>query len=469
VARPRTAEEIAALFGQRPGDFPTEQTIYSVLALLCHYGRNLPDIHRPRPSLRPWQRIVLRVWITYARTGFEGARQGAGKTMLAALYLTCCLILNHTAGIGMPTLEQASSILMKRALLYMRVLEPLLGMRRTMDNVRHVTWEHGAELRAMSTNEAGFCSTQGYTVSVLFLDEAHELKWASIGYYTPLVNVAMKQGRGKIIILGPAGPLDSAIERAKNSGYEIEVWNDEAISAMDDAWRAGLPAGHPELRELSWREVFEAEERGTDPITYNQFYRLLPVTAGGLLVLPNLRETSDGFLEAGQPTMRWTIDVGKIVDSTLIGRWTICGDNYELMETRRWHGVPYGEVAQQLIAYLDQYPWIPRHVGIEVTGPGEVLADTLVLLDPRFRSMRRIKTTDTPGPNRSDGRKTRWMKRLIWRNLRGKLGIREKNIRDELAPLVYSVGEAGRYDWPHSDALSVLFLNEAMGLTPMGV
>lgn len=469
--RTRSAQELAALFGKAPGDSPDVAMIHEVNALLHVYGRYLPMADQPPVlSTRPWQRQGLASLCREPYWVYEAARQAGGKSTICSVYLAADLILANPWCVGMPTLEQASSIVLHRTQLYMKILEKPLGMRRRLDNVRHMAWEHGADIRALSTNEAGVFSSQGYTRRGVLIDEGHELPFSSLGYFTPLVLVAMKKRRGKMIVIGPAGTMDSTIERVKGlKNYHVEYWPDERIIEMDDARRATLPPGHPELKEQSWRERFAEEEETTDPATYNQFYRLIPVTSGGLLIFPNLREESQSWRQH-LVTRHYTIDVGKTVDSTICAKWDSTPATADLLETRRWHGLDYSVQARELIDYITADPaWHPHNVGLEVNGPGEPLADIMGSLDPRFKAIRRIKTTDNSNGPGQMGRKTRWLKAIIGRNIRGDYGVREKNVRTHLAALGYTVNDNGRYDWPHSDELSVCWLREALAQTAVGV
>jgi hypothetical protein len=455
-------EEICGVFGKRPGDLPDERMFYDVLGLLLYYGRFLPREDRPGP-LRVWQQLVLPSLIKDEYWLYEAARQAAGKSTISSIYLSADMILGNAWCVGMPTLEQASSIVLNRALSYMRVLEKPLRMRRTMDNVRHVKWEHGAQIRALSTNEAGIASSQGYTCRGVLIDEAHEMPFKSLGYFTPLIKVAMRERRGKLLVIGPAGDLESMIENFKTrQDCACHIYNDEAISVLDDARRATLPSGHPELKWRSWREAFAQEEATTDPITYNQFYRLLPVTAGGLLIFPALRAQSVHW-GAGGGMLRFTLDVGKLKDAMVCGKWVTTGNSADLVETRRWHGISYPAMQKELSDYIFGHSTATAHnVAIEVNGPGEPFVDFCIDLDSRFRQVRRIKTTDNVNGPGQVGRKTKWLKRLIGMNLRGELGVHEARTRSTLAALAYCVGTNGRYEWPHSDDLSVCWL-----LTPL--
>ena len=155
----------------------------------------------------------------------------------------------------------------------MELLAPLMQMQRTRCNRNESCWDNGARLLTLSTSTGGRRGTQGYTCRVVVIDESHEVDWAHLAYFMPLIAMARKEGRGRMLLLGVGAEARKAPSRAREvPQYATLVLDAEMISQLDAEHRARLPDDHPELTEASWAQFFEGERDLWDEDLYRQFY-----------------------------------------------------------------------------------------------------------------------------------------------------------------------------------------------------
>ena len=448
--------------------------------LLIYATKHLPKADRA-DEFRPWQPQIIRGILSHTNTILQGCRQATGKTYIAAV-VACIDLLNGERDIyGMPSLRQGSRIGLRRILNWMSCLEPILGVRRRVDQLTpeldrmdalermiglglappeplkrtkndalEVEWITGAGILAISTNEQATAGTQGYTGKRLFIDEAHEARDEYYGYYSPVIDVALRVGHGGVLVMGPGGDLESVIECKKEQDFHLEFWDDERILEMDP----------------SWRPVFERKKLELTPEMYDQMYRLLPVSAGKRYVFPHLVERADPGGDCYEQHYV-TIDVGKIVDSTAVSvtHWTPTTIN--VLTTRRWHGQDYVSQVHEIWGWINStYYWRPENIIIEINGPGGAFAD--VWRAVTGISPRRYTTTDTPGSRK----KTRCIEKLqVWAR-EGRLAVNEESSRRELMRLTYDyrlTDQGAVAVWPHSDLLSTLWLLVPATMQAVGV
>ena len=418
-----------------------------ILRLLIAATVNLPEADRPG-WWRPWQPRIFEAFLTYSLMILQGCRQAVGKTFLAGLLAVVFILLGYRVCVVLPSLRQGSRILLRRILLWMLCLEKSFGLKRRVNNALEVEWTNGGALMALSSNEAAMAGVQGYTCALLIIDESHEAPDEMFASYAPLVAIAMKEGYGMILILGVGGAEDTVIERKKAAGYHVEFWDDKRVAGMDPDW---LP-------------YFTQQERELTPEGYDKNFRCLPVRAGTRLVFPQLLS----FADPGGPSrteMLFAVDVGKVVDETVLAVVRVQYPVANVIEFRRWHGTNYVDQAQELAAHIDDnYTYLPYNVGVEVNGPGEGFADILAKIYP-FSGLTRVKTSDTPGSRR----KTLWIQELQKAAQRGTLAVGPEKERRELSRLSFEITPEGRYVWPHNDTLSTLWVFQSLTQHAVGV
>jgi len=462
MSRKMTQEQRKEFFQCDEQGLPTYESMCITNALLMRYGEHLPKTHRVGRWKGPWQSAAARHLARHRKCGIKLSRQAGGKTQDVALYIVPALLTGSVWATFMPTLIQSTRILVKRVSLWMNVLEPHFGLRRIKKEERLKDWDNGAALLALSDNPEANANIEGYTVDGASVDESHQIDWNIIGNITALMKDAEKERRERLFLIGVGGYEESAIEQAPLHGYPVIEFNDAAISALDDEARAGMAPDDPRLKELSWREVFAAEEIA-HPATYDQFYRLLPVTAGGRLMFPGLLANAEADPHS-RTRFKFGIDVGKLQDETVLMVCEQRGRVINVIETRRWHGSDYETIRDGIVKHIWGYDYIPQDVVIETNGPGEVLADWLCQSRALY-GLTRIFTTDGP-PRRM---KTQLCKDLLARAARGLLGVNPESERRELSKLAYTITEEGQYKWPHSDTLSALIAVEAGDAQVVGI
>lgn len=408
------------------GDLPNLELAEAVWDALVELGCGLPDGERPLP-MRPWQGAALRLFILHSHASLQGARQGTGKTFVAALVIACHLLLGSSVTVAMPTYRQTGAILIRRVRLFMQLLEPVMGFKCTTANNHETAWDNGARLNVLSTGSGARRGTQGWTCRVMVIDESQDLKWEDLAWFMPLVAMAMKQKRGRLLMLGVgANDLAAPTLARRHPGYASLVLDDATIGELDRMRRAQLPPGHPELREDSWAEFFAAERELWDEDKYRQFYMCqapgsgqrkvfdrVPgmVAAGASPVDLQASEASHsgergradvysamsvenrwsdvGALTGGapalpvfsQPKHYLGVDVGKQIDQTVIAILQQLGRHYNLVDCIRLPlGMSYTEQARELAALARAWGCPPGRFAVEVNGPGMALYD--VLTDP---------------------------------------------------------------------------------------
>lgn len=432
-------------------DFPWTERL---LRVLIYLGQHLPEVDRPGWWIGSWQEKIFGTLLNYRKVILQGPRQATGKSYLAALLAVIYILLGFRVVVAMPSLRQGSRILLRRIKRWMEVLEPQFGLKRIKDDELEVEWQNGGGLMALSTNEAAGKGAQGYTCALLLIDEGHEAPQDMFGIYRALVKVAMRAGYGKIVILGVGGPADSLIEFQKTTGeYELEFWNDEKIIALDPSWDAEFKA---DLAELS-------------PEDYDKFNRCLPVRAGGRLVFGALPEkiNLNAILTVKlMPPPHWVLamDVGKRVDETVLYASRVRGTMLQVEQVFRWRGTDYVKQVDEIEDVVGRFPHAMHDLGVEVNGPGEPVAD---IMEARasLRGLTRIYTTD----NKPIFQKSLWIKDLQKCARYGHIAVADPTARGTLEKLSYEIKDDGRYDWPHDDDLSALWLTKALTFRAVGV
>lgn len=467
MSRKMTQEQRKEFFQCDEQGLPTYESMCITNALLMRYGEHLPKTHRVGRWKGPWQSAAARHLAKHRKCGIKLSRQAGGKTQDVALYIVPALLTGSVWATFMPTLIQSTRILVKRVSLWMNVLEPHFGLRRIKKEERLKEWDNGAALLALSDNPEANANLEGYTVDGASVDESHQIDWDILGNITALMKDAEKERRERLFLIGVGGYEESAIEQAPLHGYPVIEFNDAAISAMDDEARAGMAPDDPRLKEFSWREVFAAEEVA-HPATYDQFYRLLQVTAGTRLMFGELPEEVLPVSPYHARRFRFGIDVGKLHDRTVLNIDEVRGPICNTVAVHEWAGCNYMRQRDELCEIIQRYPFTLGDIGIGVAGPGEVLADAMAELYP-FHGITRVKESDTPGVRMGSRMKTHWLKDLMEEARCGRWGVKPAGARRHFSKLAYSFTAGGDYVWPHSDEMAAKMISHATQYQPVGV
>ncbi|MDQ3024175.1 MAG: terminase family protein [bacterium] len=375
----KTPEQLAADF-ELSNSMPSHDFADTVWRALIQRGAELPEDIRPGPP-RPWQSAALHLQLDFAYSSLQGARQGAGKTFVAALVIACHLLLGSSVTVAMPTYRQGSSILVRRVLLFMQLLEGLVQIKRTCCNKDESAWDNGARLTTLSTSSGGRRGTQGWTSRVVVIDESHEVAWRDMAWFMPLVALAMKRGCGRIMLLGVgADELKAPAQARLMPEYASLVLDDATLCEIDRQHRSRLPDGHPELLEQSWSDFFERERALWDEDYYRQFYQCESPGASRRKIFERVPEMAV-FNDVAAATVEHFlgVDVGKQRDQTVVAVLEKRGQLCNLVDVVRLPlGLPYSQQARELAALAKQWNCPPGRFAVEVNGPGQALLDVLV-------------------------------------------------------------------------------------------
>ncbi len=312
---------------------------------------------------RPWQPDMVRHMLAHPYSVIQGARQGTGKTSTTSKFIAACVALGLSVGVGMPTLRQGGRLLLRETL---RRLEPLeaglpAAFKRVVKNSLEYVWKNGASLTALSTDDAARAGAQGYTFDVLVIDEGHESKPENtLDIFLPLVDVAMVEGRGRVVVLGVGGTLDSTIETVKAKGWPSLTIDDQRI-----------------IREApAWAPIFEARKRDFSERQYRQMYQCLPVLlGGGHAILPGLVASGEPRWQGGMTLPTLGVDVGRHNDATIAAvlehrqGLVVWGDTLVL------EGMPLTEQVPLIAEHARRNRVRHEHIAIEVNGIGQGLYD----------------------------------------------------------------------------------------------
>lgn len=370
-----------------------------------------------------------------------------GKTWVSGLFAGITITAEGIVLIGAPTLEQATGLLMERA--DQRAIEIFnaTGMdcasySKSKDNTKYKKWTNGGILRALSLNfkkdKQDDFGQEGYTGNLLLFDEGHRKNVDIYGVFRPMVDDAFDSGTGRVGIMGVGGFQQSLIESKKRaSGFTVIRIPAPECLEIDPSLERRFERARSELSDWEWA----------------QHYLLKPAAMGQRNMfedVPGEIDMTDLIKRVGKnPYHYFGVDVGKLVDSTIVVVMEKLGDCYNFVDMYEIAGLKYTEQAYHVYNWIDgKYTWNPDRISVERNGVGEAFAD---MLFDRFGSVR-YTWTDYE------------LKLGVWKQMNvdmreGRLGIKDERIRAEFEKLMYCVKvEDGKIEFEHSD----IFMAAAM-------
>jgi hypothetical protein len=385
---------------------------------------------------------------------FQGPCQWSGKTFAGCLYACAALLEGQRGVAAFPTLRQGGRVLIRRLSNWMKVLEGIHGVKRSRpDSTLEKTWDNGALLCALSTDESATAGIQGYTFDFLLGDEMHEVMADTIiGPLFSRLELAMESGLGRIVLMGVGGPEESAIEHCKTltdpdgkAIFKVTHHDRASVGAQNEAAArafVNVPNIHP-------------------PHHVDKYYDCKPVREGARVIFHGIPEHAP-YLKRFQPTSVVGIDVGKTSDHTVALRLRVAPHethaqklsvNVVDMFTVPLH-LRWSEQAEMIAEWIE--PWkdnlrSPSDIMVEVNGPGEGLLQALQ--DKWHPRAGGVFMTDK---DNNLGLKSFLIYELQQRAAAGTFGIEVEDVRTDLAKLHYSVDEMGKMKFAHSDVLSAL-------------
>ncbi len=388
----------------------------------------------------------------------KGPCQHSGKTWAGCLAACDALLKGRRGCTAFPTLRQGGRVLIRRLSAWMTILENHYNIKRSMpDGSLEKTWDNGAILCALSTNEGATAGIQGYTFDFIMVDEGHEVTADTIiGPLFSRAEIALMEGHGWINIAGVGGGDLSAIEYCQtlldeNEKPEFSLnWSKPADIIADVA---------PDMTEKVTK-AFARAERMNSPAHWRKFYLCEPSREGESRVMPNIVPFAE-YSQSVTPALSIGIDVGKIVDDTIIQvlefgpHVSIPGRNAKnLLATYR---LPKNLKTREQSELIREFvtPFLPRlrspsSMVVEENGPGLALFEYIQEWYPQVSSIWM-----------SDDTKNRGLKSWIIMDIQrdaaqDALGIADREERSIFTNLKYVTDEKGRMIWDHSDELSAL-------------
>jgi hypothetical protein len=413
-------------------------------------------------GVESWQRHAMRHISEHSHAILQGPRQWFGKSWLVSRYAACCLCRGLSVMVSYPTQGQGEQIMIDRIDFVMRVVESKYAMKRQKpDNVRLKRWDspYGpVVLKVLSLSEGAKAGTQGFTGDVWVCDEAQECTVIAYEAVEPAMDIAIAEGRGKIILLGIGGNSTEHLIEAKKP-VEDKHWREEGdwvdAEEMDTPFVArrftttDITDAAPSLIPF-----YEKKKRTTSAPSWRQNYECLPNEEGVGRVFPRIVPHAESNHKM-QPWMEFGIDVGRKKDATVVVAMSCEGDAANYVDGLIMTGRDFYTQAKKIAEWIGKFTYLPRNVRVEANSLGFGLIDALALHSP-FHAVTPVWTTDSP----PDFDKTTWILRLQHMALTGKLGIPDPALRSRLLRLTYEQKENGQYNWDlaHDDVLSALWV-----------
>jgi hypothetical protein len=294
-------------------------------------------------------------------------------------------------------------------------------------------------LLALSTNEVSRSKPEGYTADTLAIDESHRSTMDMLAIFSPFLNIARKEGRDHIWYSGVGGHKQSLIEQKKQqAGVKVVRYPASVIAQLA-----------PE-----WNDVFDRERANLSDWQWRQHYECLPATEGMRLMYPDVPGAIDvqEIIRRGiAPTLYFGIDVGKVVDSTVVKVISVVTglvgqevkrivnevDEFEIS------GCSYTDQAVAIKNWIDgRFYWKPERIVVELNGPGQAFYD--ILSQVFERRLRGITTTAE-------------LKEQFWHETsaairEGRFGVKSEVARGHYEGMMYNVRvEDGKLEFEHSD------------------
>lgn len=421
------------------------------------------------PWLGGWQEEACKFAFEHTHVIDQEPRQ-MGKTYKVGIILTNYIGAGYRCFIAMPTLSQSARLIFRQVKENLNRLAPMFpaltlrsgyGNVDTVSNQSEILLETGAGIVALSSDPES--QKEGYTGALLVFDEGHNTTVKVVDMMAPFVQRAMQRGTGRIIIMGVGGAIDSAVEKKKQQGFAHLRLPASEIARRWPKFNNGKPVA----------PIFDNAKRTMSKQMYDQHYELLPVSAGRRKLFPNLLDKLRG-LDAATGEIFVTFDAGYESDET----WMSIGVNYPGLNALRvidhqvYVNMLHEDIAQAAAKYLyDRYinqgvPILSHNTACEGNGPGEMLVRRLERVPP-FANINRIYSTDA-APVGQLGAKSFWLTELMNLSQEGGLAVEDTELHELLSDLMFERKPDGTYDWPPSDALSTVWLMQAMRASAIG-
>lgn len=413
------------------------------------------------PPKSPWKGDWQRDAIQHVMANTYSTEQMArrlGKSYGTALIATTYIGAGLPVLGALPTMQQGSRQIFRqvsRNLSFLGLIFPTLA-KRIIDNMSNILMPNKGEITLLSADKGA--EKEGYGGAFLFVDEAHKCDVSTLQIFQPFTDDYVREGVGRVLLLGIGGPPDSAIEYMQNPPEfqdDMVSETDAPIATKYAPFRLDaddLAEKHPVLKPTFDKALALLGVEG-----YNQHYRCKTVPVGTRMIYPGLKRYLEAKVETDTPRYVFGIDVGKVKDATVICVLRVKEAKQlgvkalELVEFHEIRGSRYPEQAPLIMDYIWKFYPAARerelnNINIETNGPGEALAD--ILEDMGIVDLQRSWTDD------------KW-KRLIIRDLQqgsrqGWFACPDSIAYRQLSSLSFEIDGFGKEKWEHNDLHSAL-------------
>ena len=382
----------------------------------------------------PWQSAAERFVLDNRFTILQGPRQATGKSEIASNLITRHVVAGMPTVIGCATKSQSMRIITRRADRKCYNILEKAGLKRVVDNTGEFVYPHGGACLSLSASKSAK-EKEGYTAEFVVIDEGHNADEETMKFYMPFIARAMREGRGKIMVLGVGGHKHSLIESLKDKpGWQSMKVTPEECVAHDERWQG----------------VFDEFRATLTPSEYQQHIECLPVAAGTAFIFEDVPTGNKAYVAQWEPQWSFGIDVGfyDYTVCTVVGR---VRDYYWVEDFLALEQVKYDDQARQLYEYINRYFYHPHRICVELNGVGRTLHQLLERYIPGIT-----------GATINDKSKAAYIETAQAMFRAGRLTVDNEAFRAKLEPLTMDIDEWGKIKYEHSDYLSSLLMAVAV-------
>jgi hypothetical protein len=384
-----------------------------------------------------YQRRLIVEALRNDTVAVKAARQ-SGKSFIASIIATAYLLLGKSVIIALPTLTQGTRLIFGQVRRNIMKLQRYRKLYPAISLVKNTQYElvlaNGGKITVLSTSDNA--NREGYTASLLIIDEAHDAKSSVLEDLSPMLNVAREHDEDRIILLGHGGAKKSLIEIAtKERGFHSIVI--DCYEVVED---------YP-----PYQNVIDKDKRILSDAEFKVHYECKEIMVGATKIIPHIKlvEPIQGF-----KSYIHGIDVGGTSEHS---DWTYCirleqqNDKLNIVGKIKLRNVKALEEADILVKYIDEVDRYHGACGIEINGIGHKLRDIIQakVLDIRSITMSNAK---------HKGRKYHLIRKLQKLCIDGKITSSDSEIKNELESLSVMVDDDGITTYEHSDVLSALLI-----------
>ena len=378
-----------------------------------------------------WQEKIANHILKHTYTVLQAPRQ-TGKTQIVAFIAALYVILGKSVIIALPTYSLGTRILFDRI---RKITHAIIGnySKKVLDQASYVIYEHGGSFLCISTSPTS--KKEGYTCDLLIIDEGQEAAETCLGSLLPFIAISLMEGTGKAIILGRGGFKNSLIEKAKDypDWVPLKITPEEVVESR--------PA---------YAKVFEDFKHSLTHDDYEAHVNCNTIFINRQAIFPNIPEVlkhGDHNVDFTQCFYHFGVDVGHNTDPTCVAVVRQSGEYFDLCDAFFTYTPDFVDQAKEVFDFIDQYPWHPHNLTVELNGMGYGLFDPMKRWIP-----------DVMGSAITYEMKDQMVKNFLIKFQNRKMSVSNDALRVKLENLTYKTSEAGKNDFDHDDLLSAMLM-----------